>query len=60
MIVSPIFWSSRLLHADALAAVQRPLPYHGRARYLALQDSQAVVIGTWPRDPGSRCIDIGQ
>jgi hypothetical protein len=21
---------------------------------------QAVVIGTWPRDPGSRCIDIGQ
>jgi hypothetical protein len=45
---------------DALAAVQRPLPHHGRASYLAFQDSRTIVIGTWPRHHGPLRIDIGQ
>lgn len=46
--------------AAALAAVQRPLVHHGRASYLAFRDSQALVIGTWPRDHGPLRIDLGQ
>jgi aminopeptidase N len=46
--------------AAALAAVQRPLAHHGRASYLAFQDSQALVIGHWPPDHGPLRIELGQ
>lgn len=38
--------------AAALAAVQRSLPHHGRAGYLAFDQSRAIVIGNWPPDHG--------
>lgn len=43
---------------DALAAVQRPLSHHGRASYIAFEDSKAIVIGTWPVDHGPLRVEL--
>jgi hypothetical protein len=34
--------------ADALSALDRPLPHYGRTSYLAFDGAKALVKGVWP------------
>jgi hypothetical protein len=37
--------------AQALAALQRPLPHYGRQSWLVFQGAQAIERGVWPSQP---------
>ena len=46
--------------AAALAAVQRSLAHHGRAGYLAFDQSKVIVNGGWPPDHGPMRHEFGR
>lgn len=43
----------------ALAAVQRSLVHHGRASYLAFDQFNTIVVGSWPPDHGPMRRELG-